>query len=323
MSKVFYTNNEGRGNLKSCLSQTFEMMGTHIDVQLVDENAVEKMNQVHELLLRYNLRFSANQADSELNQVNDHAGIGFISVHPELFELIKIGKQESLAKPSLLDIAIGPITQAWHIGFSDAKQPSDALLLDLLELCHPQDILLNAFDSSVFLSKKGMKIDLGALAKGYIADRIFDLVKPECGLINLGGNVLVCGNHPQHSDGFWVIGIQDPKLPRGNHVGILKIKDASVVTSGIYERTFEFNGKVFHHLFSAQTGYPIHSEMASLTIVSKTSLTCEIWTSRLFGLDVGDALREINQQKTIEGIIITQSGQVYCSDRLKANFEIL
>ena len=120
-----------------------------------------------------------------------------------------------------------------------------------------------------------MKIDLGALAKGYIADRIADFLKAEkvtSALINLGGNVLTFGPALHNPDQKWRIGIQNPKETRNTNLMVLAIRDQSVVTSGIYERTFEIDGKTYHHIFNSQTGYPVSSDLASLTIISSLSV---------------------------------------------------
>lgn len=257
--------------------------------------------------------------------INNNAGIKPIQVHPDLFELITIGKEHSLARPSNLNIAIGPLVQTWRIGFSDAKLPSPSEISEAMILSDPTHILLDSNKQSVFLNQIGMKIDLGALAKGYIADKIMTYLKNEMidsAIINLGGNVLVHGDNPNRSEGYWVIGIQHPKKKRGKNIGTVKIKNQSVVTSGTYERRLIIDDKEYHHIFDRQTGYPIQTEMASISIVSKQSVDCEIWTTRLFGLSIKEALDILNAVSYIEGIIITKDDRIYLSDGLKHHFQL-
>ena len=102
-----------------------------------------------------------------------------MTVHSDLYDLIKIGKYHSLAKDSCLNLAIGPLVQAWRIGFDNARVPSDNEIQKLLKTIDPRKIILNDAEHSVFLTYTGMSIDLGALAKGYIADRIIDYLKTQ------------------------------------------------------------------------------------------------------------------------------------------------
>ncbi|HGC6812210.1 TPA: FAD:protein FMN transferase [Streptococcus agalactiae] len=307
------------------LSHSLRLMGTTIDIQINSKNAQKQIQEVIELLELYKNRFSANDFNSELMAINNNAGIKPIQVHPDLFELITIGKEHSLARPGNLNIAIGPLVQTWRIGFSDAKLPSPSEISEAMILSDPTHILLDSKNQSVFLNRIGMKIDLGALAKGYIADKIIIYLKNEMidsAIINLGGNVLVHGDNPNRSEGYWVIGIQHPKKKRGQNIGAVKIKNQSVVTSGTYERRLIIDDKEYHHIFDRQTGYPIQTEMASISIVSKQSVDCEIWTTRLFGLSIKEALDILNAVSYIEGIIITKDDRIYLSDGLKHHFQL-
>ena len=305
------------------LSQQIHMMGTTIDLLIEDDQADLKLEIACQLLDIYNKRFSANDSGSELSQINHQAGLKPVQIHPELFELIKIGKKESLSTPSNLNIALGPVTQAWHIGFPDAKLPDSQEIQKLLLLSNPEMIILDEENLTVFLQQKGMIIDLGALAKGYIADQIIKKINASSILINLGGNVLVSGPNSNRESSAWNIGIQSPTKPRGIHVGVVSIGNQSVVTSGIYERSFELEGKTYHHIFSSRTGYPIETEMASLTILADKSLTCEIWTTRLFGLPILDVIQIIDDRPEIEGIIITKAGQILYSENIKSHFNFI
>ncbi|EHI69593.1 FAD:protein FMN transferase [Streptococcus ictaluri] len=303
-----------------------KLMGTVIDLQIISDKADTQLQMARELLITYKNRFSANDDDSELMAINHQAGVEPLIVHPDLFELIHIGKEHSLAQPSNLNIAIGPLVQTWRIGFPDANKPSQEIIRQKLALSQPRLIHLNSKTQSVFLEKEGMTVDLGALAKGYIADKIMAYLIQDgidSALINLGGNVLVHGINPNRPDGFYYIGIQEPGQARGQNMAILKAHNQSVVTSGIYERYLTINNVDYHHIFDCQTGYPIETEMASLTIVAKSSLDCEIWTTRLFGLSLKKVYDTLNQLDGIEGIIITKDKQVLFSRGLEGKCQLL
>lgn len=306
--------------LQSC---QIRLMGTTIDVQIEDDFAAEKLKLVVDLLYLYNHRFSANDENSELSAINKNAGKSDIVVHPQLFELIKIGKLHSLSNPSNLNIALGPLVKSWKIGFDGANLPTNEVVKSALALSNPEAIILDESNLTVFLSKAGMEIDLGALAKGFIADLIMAELKAQkvkSALINLGGNVLVHGENPNRLNGNWKIGIQNPQQNRHEHIGNLTIHNKSVVTSGIYERFLTKNGKTYHHIFDRNTGFPIDSEMVSLTIIADKSLDCEIWTTRLFGLPISLALEQINQNPKLDGIIIDKENHIFLSDFTKCSF---
>ena len=295
--------------------KTLKLMGSHIDILIFDSIDAESiLDDAVEMLKMYEHRFSANDDSSELMVVNHNAGIKAVEVHPDLFDLIKIGKVHSCAPNSFLNIAIGQIVQTWRIGFNDVKVPTKQEIDDLLEITDPNQIILDEEKQSVFLAKKGMAINLGALAKGYIADLMIDYMKKrgvDSGLINLGGNVLAFGDAKHNPDLMWRIGIQNPVESRGNHLFTIGIKNQSVVTSGIYERKHTENGKTYHHILNPETGYPVETNVAGLTIISTASVDGEIWTTRLFGKSVEDILDEVNSLPDIEAVVVTSEGKVY------------
>ena len=295
--------------------KTLKLMGSHIDILIFDSIDAESiLDDAVEMLKMYEHRFSANDDSSELMVVNHNAGIKAVEVHPDLFDLIKIGKVHSCAPNSFLNIAIGPIVQTWRIGFNDVKVPTKQEIDDLLEITDPNQIILDEEKRAVFLAKKGMAINLGALAKGYIADLMIDYMKKrgvESGLINLGGNVLAFGDAKHNPDLMWRIGIQNPVEPRGNHLFTIGIKNQSVVTSGIYERNYTENGKTYHHILNPKTGYPVETNVAGLSIISTASVDGEIWTTRLFGKNVEDIMDEIDNLPDIEGVVVTIEGKIY------------
>lgn len=298
-----------RGNCLQSASHSLRLMGASITLTIFHENAQQLLLQSEQLLHLYKNRFSANDADSELMEINLQAGKKAVQVHPELFELIALGKKHSIAANSHLNIAIGPLVQTWRIGFSDAKLPSEEEIQRLLKITNPEGIVLNDSNREVYLSKEGMRIDLGALAKGYIADKLKEFLVEQgvqSGIIDLGGNILTIGENPTFHRP-WRIGIQNPALDRGEHVAVIEVSDASVVTSGIYERQLVVDGKTYHHIFDRTTGYPMETELASITIVAEKSVDCEIWTTRLFGQNPYDIIEEIEQQPGLEAFVITKN----------------
>ena len=293
------------------------MMGTTINLSVAHQEADNILNKIISRLKIYEQRFSANDSTSELSEINQKAGIIPVIVHPELYELIKIGKKHSLPENSQLNIAIGPLIQSWRIGFDDARVPDNYEIQETLKIINPENIILDDKEKSVFLTEKDMAIDLGSLAKGYIADKICDYldeVGSPSALINLGGNLAAHGTSLKNSDGMWHIGVQNPFYTRGNSQFVLKVQNKSVVTSGIYERNLHQNGETFHHIFDSHTGYPVKTNVVSLTIVSNLSIEGEIWTTRLFGLTAHQIIDSLNRMNDIEGLVIFNDGSFIFSN---------
>ncbi|WP_411682373.1 FAD:protein FMN transferase [Clostridium thailandense] len=294
------------------------LMGTKISLYIKGAAAEELAQKAESMLIHYEEVFSANSDTSQLAMLKKTASLAPQKVDAELYELIKIGKKHSLCDNSYLNIAIGPLIKLWRIGFEEAHVPEKEVIVPVLELLKPENIKLDDEKKTVYFLKKGMEIDLGAIAKGYFADKVMDFFKENgavSAMVDMGGNVLVFGESPSVV-GDWNVGIQNPFLPRGNAVAALKIRDQSVVTSGIYERVFEKNGTKYHHIFDSKTGYPIESNIASLTIIADTSLDCDIYTTKLFGLDAASIIHRVNRIKGMGAVVITVDGKLAHTDNL-------
>ncbi|WP_394522677.1 FAD:protein FMN transferase [Lacrimispora sp. JR3] len=294
------------------------LMGTKITLFIKAENAENLAKKAEEMLIHYEEGFSANSDRSQLAMLKKAAGVSPIEVDGELYELIKTGKTHSLCEDSFLNIAIGPLIKLWRIGFAEARVPEKEAIENVLELLKPENILLDDERKTVFLSRKGMEIDLGAIAKGYFADKVMEFWKAHSAvsaMVDLGGNVLVYGDSPSEG-GDWNVGIQNPFLPRGNVAAIVKIRDQSVVTSGIYERMFETEGRKYHHIFDSKTGRPIKSNVASLTIIADRSLDCDLYTTKLFGMEAASIIQRVNTINGMGAAVITVDGTFACTHNL-------
>lgn len=296
------------------------LMGTIITLTIYHADSEALLEEAEARLRDYEKRFSAHAADSDLMRVNQQAGLQAVTVATDMFELIRIGKEMSLASDGALNIAIGPLMKLWHIGFEDAQVPKQAEIDQVLSLIDPRRIQLDAASQTVYLEVAGMELDLGAVAKGYFADLLksfFVEQGVEAGIINLGGNVLTIGNSPKNPLGTWNIGIQNPEAPRGDLLALAQVRDQSVVTSGIYERKLVVDGQEYHHIFDSRTGYPVANEIASVTIVSDKSIDGELWTTVLFVHSPERALALIEATPGIEALIITKDLQQYPSTGMR------
>ncbi|WP_312429868.1 FAD:protein FMN transferase [Lacrimispora sp.] len=295
------------------------LMGTKISLYVKGKDAEDLAKKAENMLIHYNEVFSANSDHSQLAMLKKAAAIAPQKVDDELYELIKTGKKHSLCEDSYLNIAIGPLIKLWRIGFKEAHVPDKEAIQNVLELLKPENIQLDDDKKTIYFLKKGMEIDLGAIAKGYFADKVMEFFKEQgaiSAMVDMGGNVLVLGESPSEG-GDWKVGIQNPFLPRGNPAVLVKIRNQSVVTSGIYERVLEKEGSKYHHIFDGKTGYPIENNLASLTIIADSSLDCDIYTTKLFGFNAASIIHRVNRMKDMGAIVITVDGKLACTDNLK------
>lgn len=266
------------------ISKVGRGLGTVITLQVYGDQNKKILDQSFDLIAGYEDRLTVNRDHSEVMDVNHAAGIHPVQVSASTCNLIQLAVYESKQNFGF-NALIGPVVKLWHIGFKGAHVPKDEEIKDRMLLTDPFKVVLNDSDQSVFLKMKGMELDLGGIAKGWIADRIRDLWRAygvEAGIINLGGNILLVGDSPKRISGQWSIGVQDPKQPRGDNITSVMVPECSAVTSGTYERYLVVNGKKYHHLIDPRTGYPVKTDLAGVTTFTKTSVEAEIECKRLF-----------------------------------------
>jgi FAD:protein FMN transferase len=296
------------------------LMGSPILLKLFSHDEA-LASRVFRLIKQYEDLLTVNRAHSQVMDINHAAGQHPVAVSRPVFELIRCAKAASLLKDSAFNLAIGPLVKCWKIGFKgDAVPPADEIAA-LLGITHPADVVLDEANSSVFLTRQGMEIDLGAIAKGYIADRVRDhLLKEgvELGLINLGGNVQTLGS----PEGGWRVGLKKP-FAGDALIGAMTVENRSVVTSGTYERYFELNGKRYHHILDPRTGYPLDNELDSVTIISPDSLDGDIWTTLIYGMGLEKGCAALRSRPDIEAIFVTKTKEVVISSMHHFRFTLL
>lgn len=300
-------------------------MGTYVSLQVYDEGKEAVLAKAYNRVVELEEKLSSNQTDTEIAKINDNAGIQPIEVSEEVMELLVISSEYSALENSGFDYTIGAITDLWRIGFDDARIPESQEIEAILPLVDYRKVELDTDNSTVYLTEDGMKLDLGAIAKGYIADQIVEIFEENgvtTAIIDLGGNVIVMGNSPNREEGGWNVGVQDPFDNRGSYIGAINIKDKSIVTSGIYERYIEQNGEIYHHLMNPRTGYPFDNNLASVTIIAEHSTDADGLSTVVFGFGLEEGLEYVNNRDDVEAIFITKDSEVYLSEGIKDTFNI-
>ncbi|ACZ75465.1 ApbE family lipoprotein [Dickeya parazeae Ech586] len=301
------------------------LMGSPILLKLFEPNeplavlVFGRIKQLEDVL-------TVNRDNSEVMAINQVAGKHPVVVSPWLFNLITRARDVSLLEGSCFNVTIGPVVKRWKIGFQGHCVPPADELRALLALTDPRHVILNAKERSVWLEKAGMEIDLGAIAKGYIADVIRQFLYQHHvyhALINLGGNVLAIGRPQSAHQAAWSVGLQKPFGDNGELIGMIHVANKSVVTSGIYERYFECDGRVYHHILDPKTGYPLDNELLSVTIISDASIDGDIDTTLIYGLGVEKGLAYLSRLPHIEAILVTKDRRVMLSSQRQYDFTLL
>ena len=259
-------------------------LGTSITLQIFGARDKSVINDSFTLIDHYEDLLTVNRDESEVMDVNHAAGKHPVQVSSGTYDLIKLAVEKSRENFGF-NALIGPVVKLWAIGFKGAHVPTDDQIKERMKLIDPYSVDLNDADQTVYLKKPGMELDLGGIAKGWIADRIKDFWMAygvHAGIINLGGNILLVGDSPKRISGQWSVGVQDPKEPRGNNIASVMVPQCSAVTSGTYERYLVVDGHKYHHLIDPRTGYPVETDLAGVTTFTKYSVEAEIECKRLF-----------------------------------------
>lgn len=303
------------------------LLGTYVRIRVYDDGKKEALAPAFKRVKELGDKITINQKGSEIDEINAQAGIKPVKVSKDIYDLLKQAYTYSEESNAGFNMTIGAITQLWRIGFDDARKPAQSEIDEGLKHIDYHKVKFDDKNQTVFLEEKGMIIDLGAIAKGYITDEVVKVLKEQgvtTAIIDLGGNVYVLGHSPRGKEEPWTVGIQDPNSPRGSVLGSIKETNKTLVTSGIYERYLEVDGKKYHHIFDSKTGYPYDNDVASVTVITDKSIDGDGLTTVIFdkGVKAGLDYIEKHTDKGTNAIFVTKEDKVYVTDGIKGEFKL-
>lgn len=317
------------GLFLSCKNQNNEyatseifVMNTIVSQKVYGKNREKAIESVEAKLKELENELSLYISDSDVNKINEKAGIEPVKVNDYTFDLIKTAKEYCELSRGIFDITIAPIAKLWGITSENPKVPQQQEIDNLLPLVNYNNVILDSDKKTVFLKEKGMEVDLGGIAKGYVNDaikNIYDELEIPSALLSIGGNVFAYHTKPDNS--LYTVGIRDPQGTPNDIVGKLEIKDKILSTSGAYERFFEQDGKIYHHILDTKTGYPAESDLLSVTVISEDGGLSDFLSTTLFIAGKQYINQYINHDK-FSVIVIDKENNVYVSDNLKGSFEL-
>ena len=271
----------------------------------VDDNAV--LNDALEECGRYERLLSRTVEGSDVWRVN-HAGGAPVEVSDDTVVLLNTARQVSELSGGAFDVTIAPVSTMWDFTSGAAIVPDAEAIAEAAALV---DYSRVEVDGNTVTLPEGMMIDLGGIAKGYIADALKQyLIKRgvESAVLSFGGNIVCIGLKPEGAP--WKVGIQDIDKPTGEYMLVAQNYGGSTVTSGIYERGFEAGGVYYHHILDPGTGWPVQNELASVTIFSDSSMWGDALATAAFALGTEGGTKLIEGLDGVEAVFIARDRSV-------------
>lgn len=295
---------------------------SYITIYNMDEkSATEIINDCFTYCRKYEQMLSKTIESSEISAINNAKG-NWVTVSQDTINLISLANKYSALSGGKFDCTVAPATALWDFNSEEHIVPNPS---DIAEaVTHVNYNAIEIDGNKIRLTDENAAIDLGGIAKGYIGDKAKEYLLEkgaEKAIISLGGNILTIS---PDDDTPFRIGVQRPFDEQGTSYGILEVKNMSVVTSGTYERSFEKDGILYHHILDTKTGMPVDNELYSVTIISKESAVADALSTTCFVLGVDEGMKLIEETPDTEAIFITTDYEAHCSSGIYKNisFEI-
>lgn len=286
------------------------------------ESFDKKYNELYKVIKKYSELFDIyNNYDDIINikYLNDNAYKEPIEVDKEIIDLLNFSIKAYAVTNGKVNIAMGSVLSIWHDYREDGKAvPPKSKLIEASKHTNIDDIIIDNKNSTVFFKDKESKLDVGAVAKGYVCNKIYEYITKnnlwQNAVISLGGNIITVGRKPDGKS--FVIGIENPNS--NDYLMKVNAKDkTSVVTSGSYQRYYTVNGKNYSHIIDPDTLYPAEY-FASVTVISSDSALADAFSTALFCMSYDDGIKLVESNEEIEAIWLDNNGKIYQSSGIKA-----
>lgn len=302
-----------------------QVMGTVVSLTIWtddDAKASAAAKEVFEEFKRVDGIMSSWLPDSAVAQINSNAGKQAIKVNAELLSVATRSLVAAKATKGAFDITVGAFRGLWKFDQDiDGTIPDKKDVRKRTKLVGYRNVVLNAKKSTIKLKRKGMRITLGGVAKGYAVDRAVALLR-ERGLgsfiVQAGGDLYASGTKDGQK---WRVGIRDPRGKRDASFALIDLTDATFSTSGDYERSLVIDGVRYNHILDPKTGYPA-TRSRSVTVKADDALTADIWSTALFVLGAEKGMPLVEKRPGIEAVFVDQSNKVHISTGLQGKISI-
>ena len=300
------------GDIKA--ERSFFAMDTYITVTAYGKNGEKAVQAAQELMEGYDALWSIGEGNSAVSRLNRGERI---SLDRDTSALLDRSLEISHMTQGAFDPLMLPVMELW--GFTDKHYavPSEDDIKKALSLTDVQGLHLE--NGTAYLTPEGCKADLGGIAKGYASGAAADMMREmgvSSGILSLGGNIRTIGEKPDGSP--WRVAVRMP-FDEG-FLGIVEVRDKAVVTSGGYERYFEENGKLYHHIIDPKTGCPADSGLMSVTVVSGDDTLADALSTALFVMGKEQAEEFWQEHEGFDLILLCDDGSLYITEGIKDDF---
>jgi len=292
-----------------------------MDGDLDKEKAEAAIDKAYKRCRELENTLSNTIESSEVSQINN-AGGKWVTVGKDTLKVVKAGVKYGELSDGDFDITIGSVSGLWDFQAENPVVPDQSKITEALKHVNYKNIQFDG--NKIRIIDPEAKLDLGGIAKGYVADELTTLLEKEgvtSAVINLGGNISTIGGKPD--GGPFIIGIEKPYTDRTEIIGTTTADNQTVVTSGIYERQFQKDGKIYHHVLSSKTGYPVETQLEAVSLVAKKGRSMDIDAMSTIclmkGVDGGKAF--IKKQKGVEAVFSAQGKEVAKTKGMKFTAE--
>lgn len=285
---------------------------TIITITVYSDKHIDYLNDCFTLAKKYENLLSKTVETSDVYKIN-HSNGHATKVDKETIYLLETALSYANMTNGAIDPTILPLSDLWNFGENDTVPSSEDIATSLSYVGY-ENVIIDKDAGTVTLTNSNAGIDLGFIAKGYIADKMKDYLVSngvESALINLGGNILCVGEKPDGS--FYTLGIQEPFSNGQSSIPNVSIKDKSLVTSGVYERYFYEDDILYHHILNTKTGYPIDNNLWGVTILSDSSMEGDAYSTICFCLGLEEGMNLIEKTEGLEALFITNDMELHYS----------
>ncbi len=293
-----------------------------------EDTASALVDEVHALLRDYHTLFDIYNAYDGVNNiktVNDNAGVAPVKVDQKLIDLVAYAKEMYTLTSGKMNIAFGSVLRIWHnyreAGIDDPENAALPPMDDLTQAaahCNIDDVIVDEDASTIYLADPAMSLDVGAIAKGYAAQKVVEgLVDQGVTdlLLSVGGNV--CGIGSRTDGTPWKVGVQSPDLSSSDYLCYLAVKDTNLVTSGSYQRYYTVNGNIYHHIIDPVTLMPA-TYFVSVSVLAPDSGLADALSTALFNMPLTDGQAFVASLENVEVLWVAPDGTQTMSDGFAA-----